>query len=116
MEVDKRFYTRYPVFIQSMAAHEKGYNFHGELVDISIEGAKLKAEGIHPIKEGDIILLVIKAEKSLKLKGEVKWIKSDRGNLLIGLQFRDLDFQTTQALSAILSELALSSLSDKYLR
>ncbi len=115
MPVDKRFYTRYQVFLEGTASHEKGFHFKVDLLDLSVEGAKLMISGSYPIKEGDHLNLVIKGNKTFKVKGTVKWI-IEGNNMLIGLKFDPLDMETSQILSAFLSSLALSSLSDTYLR
>lgn len=55
METDKRSYSRYPVVIEAIGAHEKGFTVKGELLDFSIEGAKLRLDGVYPLKEGDYL-------------------------------------------------------------
>jgi hypothetical protein len=116
MPLDKRLYTRYDVFLEGIVAHEKGFNFKVELLDISVEGAKLKIPGIYPIKEGDELILVVKGSHSFKMKGTIKWIRVSKNDMEVGLQFHPLDMETSQALSEFLSSLALSSLSNIYLR
>lgn len=51
METDKRSYSRYPVVIEAIGAHEKGFTVEGELLDFSIEGAKLRLDGVYPLKD-----------------------------------------------------------------
>lgn len=85
------------------------------MLDLSIEGAKLLILGSYPIKEGDCLTLVVNGKNSFKIKGKVKWI-IEGNNMVIGLKFDSLDMETSQVLSEFLSSLALSSLSDTYLK
>lgn len=116
METDKRFYSRYPVVIEAIGAHEKGFTVKGELLDLSIEGAKLRIDGVYPLKEGDYLYLAIKGDIKLKIKCRIMWLKIEMGKTIMGLKFENLDLKASQSLSSLLSDLALSSLSDRYLR
>jgi len=113
---DKRYYTRYQVRFDGWVAHEKGFNFPVEILDISIEGARLKSETYIPIKKGDIIYLLIKWKMKIKVRGGVKWIKEDRFFIEFGVQFKNIDMQTREAISGLISEHALTSLLDTYSR
>lgn len=116
MPFDKRLYTRYDVFLEGIVAHERGFNFKVELLDISVEGAKLKMLGTYPIKEGDQLNLVVKGSHSFKMKGTIKWIRTSKNDMEVGIQFHPLDWKSSQALSEFLSSLALLSLSNIYFR
>lgn len=116
MLLDKINYTRYQVFLEGIVAHEKGFNFRVELVDISLEGAKLKILNTFPLKEGDNLNLVIKDKNPLKIKGTIKWIRYIGNNMEIGLKFDSLDKATSHFFADFLFSLALSSLSDTYLK
>ncbi len=113
---DKRYYTRYQVRLDGLVAHQDGFNFPVEILDISAEGARLKSETYIPIKKGDIIHLLIKWETKIKVKGEVRWVKEDKFSIEFGVQFKDIDMQTREALSGLISEHALTSLLDTYTR
>ncbi|KUJ97478.1 MAG: Type IV pilus assembly PilZ, partial [Thermodesulfobacterium sp. 37_54] len=41
-EKDKRYYTRYKIRLEGKVATEKGQVFPVEILDLSIEGARLK--------------------------------------------------------------------------
>lgn len=112
MVEDRRFYHRYPLEVEIVGVNESGFTVKGELQDISIEGAKLKFYGKYPFNVGDLLTLVTKGKINLKLKGKIVW-KSEAGGLtFIGIRFEKLDFETNQKLSQILSEFALSMLTD----
>ncbi len=113
---DKRVYSRYEVKLETKGALPSGINFDLEVLDLSVEGAKLRANQDLPLKKGDQIFLLIKAQKNLKLKGEVRWIKKEERGLEFGVKFIDMDFISREVLSSIISQYALASLTDEYLR
>ncbi len=113
---DKRYYSRYNVKLQGKVASEKGFTFPVDILDISAEGARLKTDNLVPINIGDIINLVIKWKGPIKTRAEVRWIKSKRPFLEFGVKFIEMNMSDREALSSLLSEIALTSLLDHYTR
>ena len=116
MDADKRYYTRYVISLKGRVATEKGSTFPVEIVDISAEGARLKTDSQVNLNEGDIINLVIKWKSSIKAKAEIKWVKNEKFHTEFGIMFTEMDMANREALSSLISELALASLSDLYTR
>ncbi len=113
---DKRYYSRYKVRLEGKVALEKGFTFPVEILDISAEGARLKTDNQVPINEGDIINLVIKWKGPIKTKAEIRWIKCKKPFLEFGVKFIEMNIADREALSSLLSEIALTSLLDHYTR
>ncbi len=113
---DRRYYTRYEVQLSGKAADERGVAASVEVPDISIEGARVRTDDPLPISVGSIIYLLIKWKVNIKLKGEVRWLKKDGPFLEFGIKFLDIDMDTRQTLSGLISEQALSNLSAPYLK
>lgn len=117
MVEDRRFYSRYRVNLESRASLPSGTNFNNlEVLDISIEGAKLRADYDLPIQKGDIVFLLIKAPKNLKVKGEVRWTRKEGRGVEFGVKFIEVNMAIRETLASIISEYALSSLSDEYFK
>ena len=116
MDKDKRYYTRYRTCLKGRVATEKGHTFPVEVLDISAEGAKLKTDSRFPLEKGDIINIVIKWKASIKAKAEIRWIKNEKLHTEFGVKFIEMDIANREALSSLVSEFALSSLSDLYTR
>lgn len=116
MDADKRYYTRYKTILEGRIATEKGYSFPVEILDVSAEGARLKTDSQPLLDEGDIVNVVIKWKTSIKAKAEVKWIKSKEFYIEFGIRFTEMNMANREALSSLVSEFALSSLSDLYTR
>ena len=113
---DKRYYTRYRTKLEGKVALEKGFTFPVEILDISAEGARLRTDSQVPLFQGDIINIVIKWKSSIKAKGEIKWVKEERPYIEFGIRFIEMDMANREALSSLISEYALSALSDLYTR
>ncbi len=116
MDADKRYYTRYKTLLEGRVATEKGYSFPVEILDVSAEGARLKTDSQIPLDEGDIVNVVIKWKASIKAKAEIRWIKNKEFHTEFGIRFTEMDMANREALSSLVSEFALSSLSDLYSR
>lgn len=99
--------------VEIVAGNESGFTVRGELQDISVEGAKLKFYGNYPLNEGDTLTLVTRGKINLKSKGKIIWKSETGGFSFVGIRFDTLDLETTQRLSQILSEFALSMLTDR---
>ncbi len=115
MTIEKRYYTRYSVNADCIVGFETGYVFEAEIKDLSAEGAKIRTLHEVSLKVGDIIYLNIKGKYKLKLKAEIRWINKVDIYTYMGLKFIDVNIEEKQTLSQLLSELALSDLSDIYL-
>ncbi len=113
---EKRYYTRYPIICDAIAAFESGINFPAEIRDISIEGSRLRIYGTPFIKDGDIIYLNIKCKYKIKLKAQVRWVKNSEKWVEFGVKFIEMSMQDQETLSKLISEFALTSLSDIYLK
>ncbi|WP_038055544.1 PilZ domain-containing protein [Thermodesulfobacterium hydrogeniphilum] len=109
MDKDKRYHSRYKTKIETKAAHEKGFIFPVEILNISMEGAKLKTERSTPLKEKEKLELLIKWKALIKVKAEIKWINLNKNFVEFGVSFLDTDFHNREALSFLISEMALSS-------
>ncbi len=116
MAVDRRIYTRYEINVEAKAGLTSGMILSAEALDISAEGVRLRFDGTPQFEIDDELYIVIKGEKTLKIKGKIKWIKQEKNNTEIGVKFEHLDMETSQLLSKILSDMALSYLEDKYLK
>ncbi|MGB9761563.1 MAG: PilZ domain-containing protein [Caldimicrobium thiodismutans] len=114
--IDKRYYTRYPLICDALVALESGLTFSAEIRDLSIEGARLRIYGNPFIKEGDIIFLNIKCKYKIKLKAQVRWIKNSDKWIEFGVKFLEISMQDQETLSQLLSEYALTTISDVYLK
>ncbi len=114
--MEKRYYTRYPILCDAIVALESGINFSTEIRDISVEGARIRIYGCPFIKEGDIVYLNMKCKYRIKLKAQVRWVKNFEKWVEFGVKFIDMSTQDQETLSKLVSEFALSSLSDIYLK
>ncbi len=114
--IDKRFYTRYPVICDAIVSFESGLNYPAEIRDLSAEGAKLRIYGKPFIKEGDHFYLSIKGKYKIKLKAEVRWINNFEKWVEFGAKFVEISMKDQESLSKLLSEFALSSLNEIYLK
>ena len=113
---DKRYYTRYRAKLEGKVALEKGFAFPVEVLDISAEGARLRTDSQVPLFQGDIINIVIKWKSPIKAKGEIRWVKEERPYIEFGIKFVEMDMVNKEALSSLVSEFALSTLTDLYTR
>ncbi len=113
---DKRYYTRYEVLLDGKIGFEEGLVFLVEILDISAEGARVKNENTYPVAQGEVLYLLIKAKKPIKVKAEVRWVKEDENRYIFGVKFIELDIATQEAISDLISEYGLSSLMDIYAR
>ena len=111
---DKRYYSRYKVLLPGRVGDGKGIIVDAEIIDISIGGARIKIDQIIPISVGELIYLLIKWKRSIKVKGIVKWINKKGNFLEFGIQFVEVPMDTVQDLSDLVSEYALSKLTDEY--
>jgi len=116
MDADRRYYTRYKTSLKGRVATEKGFSFSVEVLDISAEGARLRTDSKISLVENEIVNIVIKWKVSIKAKAEVRWIKNDKFFTEFGIRFTEMDIANREALSSLVSEYALSSLSDLYTR
>lgn len=116
MDADKRYYTRYKISLEGRVATERGVTFPVEIVDISAEGARLKTDFQISLIEGDCINLVIKWRSSIKAKAEVRWVRKEKLFTELGIRFTEIDMANREALSSLISEIALAELSDLYIR
>ena len=113
---NKRFYTRYRINTDTRIGTLDGKVYKGELVDLSAEGARLRLYDIPELNQGDIVYLLIKFKTyNFKTKAEVRWIKVDKLTE-IGLKFKEMTIADRQVLSEILTEIAMASLEDSFLR
>ncbi len=107
---DKRSVHRYKIFLQGIAGWESGHNLDLEVVDISTEGARLRAIKGFPIKEKDVLIILIKGKRKCKLKAEVKWCKEQERFIEFGVKFLNLDIRTREELVYLISDYALNDL------
>ncbi len=114
MGSDKRYYTRYTIKLKGKVAHEKGFTFAVEIEDLSIEGARLRTYDYVPIERGEYIYLVIKWESSIKVKGEIRWIKKGKPFIEFGVKFVEMSMEDRETLSSLISQYALTNLTDVY--
>lgn len=81
----------------------------GELVDISVEGVRIKiplSPNVKILNEGSQIQVVIKLEVPIKTKAEIKWLKEkDRKSLELGALFTNMPMREQEALKSILSKI-----------
>jgi c-di-GMP-binding flagellar brake protein YcgR len=113
---NKRFYTRYRINADTRIGTLDGKVYKGELVDLSAEGARVRLYDIPELNQGDIVYLLIKFKTyNFKAKAEVRWIKADKVTE-IGLKFAEMTIADRQVLSEILTEIAMASLEDSFLR
>ena len=113
---DKRYYSRYKVLLPGRVGDVKGIVVDVEIIDISIGGARVRIDQIIPISVGDVIYLLIKWKRSIKVKGVIKWINKKNNFLELGIQFVGVPMDAVQDLSDLISEFALSKLTDEYAR
>jgi len=116
MDADRRYYTRYKTSLKGKKKKKKGFSFSVEVLDISAEGARLRTDSKISLVENEIVNIVIKWKVSIKAKAEVRWIKNDKFFIFFGIRFTEMDIANREALSSLVSEYALSSLSDLYTR
>jgi len=114
MTADKRYYTRYTIRLKGKVAHEKGFTFSVDIEDLSIEGARLRTYDYVPIERGDHVYLVIKWESSIKVKGEIRWIKQGKPFIEFGVKFTEMHMEDRETLSSLISQYALTNLTDEY--
>lgn len=113
---EKRYYTRYKVNFPVIGADERGVKFNLETLDISAEGARFKAYEPLNLHKGERLYFLIKGKHKIKVKGEIRWIKKNQRETEFGVQFVDVDMATREVLSSLISDYALSSLLDSYLK
>ncbi len=116
MVLDKRIYTRYPLRCECILATESGRTFGAEIMDLSAEGAKIKADAGINLNEGDVIFLNIKCKYRIKAKAEIRWLKYDDRFTIFGVKFVEMSMKDRDSLAKILSEMALSRLEESYWR
>jgi len=115
---NKRFYTRYRINADTRIGTLDGKVYKGELVDLSAEGARVRLYDIPELNQGDIVYLLIKFKTynfKAKAKAEVRWVKADKF-MEMGLKFIEMTIADRQVLSEILTEIAMASLEDIFLR
>jgi len=114
--LDRRQYTRYKTYLKGKAATVKGYSFPVEILDLSIEGAKLKTDKDIPVENGEIIYLAIQWKSSIKAETEVRWIKQEKFNTQFGVKFIKMPIEDKEAFRTYISDYALTQTSDVYFR
>lgn len=107
---DRRTYNRYRTNLKGKVALLKGSAFSVDIIDISIEGARLRTDSPVLIFEGEIINLLIKWNKPIKIQAEIRWVKEGKLNTEFGVKFTEMDMANREALASLVSEYALSSL------
>jgi|GEM_PF-798781 len=112
--MEKRFHTRYPLNCECIVAFESGLNFYADILDISLEGAQLRVDRPIPLKLGDILYINIKCTYKIKVKAQVRWLSQEKYTYC-GVKFIELSMKDRESLSKLISEMALSTLSDAYL-
>lgn len=115
MSIDKRYYTRYHISADCIIGLERGITYPAEVLDLSAEGAKLRTYQEVDLRVGDYINIVVKAKHKFKAKAEIRWITKDSLATTFGVKFVEMSMQDKEVLSELLSEIALSGLSDYYL-
>ncbi len=113
-EKDKRYYTRYRIILEGRVFHEKGFILQVEVLDINIEGVRLRTDSVIPLLEEDKVDVVIKWKSPIKVKGEIKWIKENKPYIEFGVKFTEMDMANREALASLVSEYALSSLMNSH--
>jgi c-di-GMP-binding flagellar brake protein YcgR len=113
---NRRFYTRYRINADTRIGTIDGKVYKGELVDLSAEGARVRLYDIPELNQGDEVYLLIKFKYvNFKTKAEIRWIKADK-LMEMGLKFTEMTIANRQVLSQILTEIAMASLEESFLR
>ncbi len=115
MGLERRYYTRHHLRCECIIAFESGIKTQGEILDISAEGARLRIDTVFFIDSGDILYLNIKCKYKIKLKAQVRWVKQNKFTEF-GVKFIEMSMQDRESLSQLISEMALSNISDIYLK
>ncbi len=115
MGLEKRYYTRHHLRCECVIAFESGIKTQGEILDISAEGARLRIDTVFFIDSGNILYLNIKCKYKIKLKAQVRWVKQNKFTEF-GVKFIEMSMQDKESLSQLISEMALSNISDIYLK
>jgi hypothetical protein len=113
---NRRFCTRYRIDADTRIGTLDGKVYKGDLVDLSSEGARVTLYDTPELNQGDIVYLLIKFKAhNFKAKAEIRWIKADKF-MEMGLKFTEITIENRKVLSEILTEIAMASLEDSFLR
>ncbi len=107
---DRRIYNRYKTNLKGKIALPKGSAFSVDIIDVSIEGARLRTDSPVLMFEGEVINLLIKWDKPIKIQAEIRWIKEGKLNTEFGVKFIEMDMANREALASLVSEHAFSSI------
>ncbi|MEM3829228.1 MAG: PilZ domain-containing protein [Conexivisphaerales archaeon] len=112
---DKREHNRYKTSIKCKVGLKYGKVVPGVVLDLSARGAKISVDDNDfslLVKEGDIILLLMKDKIRVKAECKVKWISKRKRDTIIGVEFLEVE----EDFSLLLSSYAMSYISDIYFR
>ncbi len=107
---DRRLAHRYEISLQGIGALESGHNVDLQIVDINTDGARFRIPKGFPLKEKDILTMLIKGERKFKIKAEVRWVKEKKYYIEFGVKFVDVDIKTREELFFLISDYALNDL------
>ncbi|MBX6423309.1 PilZ domain-containing protein [Thermosulfurimonas sp. F29] len=111
---EKRWYSRYPVAVSGALANGN-LMCKVELLDLSIEGARIRGD-LSRLKKGDQVRLSILTKPPIKLAGEVRWCRKTPQGVEAGIKFTDMDFKNRQHLQIFISQIALAKTPEIYFR
>ncbi len=114
--VDRRKYNRYKIYLKGKAATKRGYSFPVEILDLSIEGAKLRTDKDIFVDKGEIIYLSMQWKSSIKVESEIRWIEQEKFNNQFGVKFIKMSLQDREIFYSYISDYVLSQASDIYFR
>ena len=114
--MDRRRYIRYKINLKGKAATTREYCVPIEILDISIDGAKLKTDQDFPVEKKENIYLIIKWNYPIKAESEIKWIEKENFNTYFGVQFTRMSNEDKEVFLSNIANHAISNISDIYFR
>ena len=111
---ERRWFNRYKIKASGALAG-KAYMCKVEILDLSASGARIRGD-LDRIKTDEEIYLSIAFKPPIKVKGVIRWRKKTEKGIEAGIKFTQMDFKTQQHLQSFLSQIALASMGDAYLR
>lgn len=115
MFFDRRSHIRYSIKLKGKAATENGQVFLIDILDLNTKGARLKTNKDLFIKEGENVYVALKWEKTIKCKAEVRWIKKENSNTILGIKITEISATDEKNLQDLVLNYALNNFSDIYL-
>ena len=114
-QADRRKITRVDYAAKGQAEHN-GRLFHGELINISLNGLLFRSDEPMDVSEQDEITVMINLDdKEKKMVSEINCIVVRKNDYVLGLRFKFIDYDTLMLLKEKLSNQTGNKINEEFI-